>query len=195
MPAHVYVLRSVSSGAFYVGSTCDLPRRLPEDRRHHSPYSRGRGPWEVVYREECADLNSARRRQGGAGWQHNQEKGSEIRPRRALVALRQEAVLARPNRSSVVPVRWGGPEAPRGFWIPALWQAQGKLLAGMTGGSHVAQMTPLPAHPLLTSNASVSGGSAVIPAVGAHGHAPLHRVPRLRLRQYAYKRRAPVKAK
>ena len=63
MPAHVYVLRSVSTGAFYVGSTCDLSRRLAEHRRHHSPSTRGRGPWELVYREECADLSFARRRE------------------------------------------------------------------------------------------------------------------------------------
>jgi putative endonuclease len=63
MPVHVYVLRSVSTGAFYVGSTSDLPRRLAEHQRRHSPYTRGRGPWELVYREEFADLSVARRRE------------------------------------------------------------------------------------------------------------------------------------
>ena len=63
MPAHVYVLRSVSPGAFYVGSTSDLSRRLAEHRRRHSPHTRGRGPWELVYQEEFADLSVARRRE------------------------------------------------------------------------------------------------------------------------------------
>jgi putative endonuclease len=63
MPAHVYVLRSVSTGAFYVGSTSDLCRRLAEHGRGHSPYTRGRGPWELVYREAFADWSVARRRE------------------------------------------------------------------------------------------------------------------------------------
>jgi len=63
MPAHVYILLSVPRGAFYVGSSSDLPRRLADSQRRHSPYTRSRGPWELVYREEFADLSGARRRE------------------------------------------------------------------------------------------------------------------------------------
>jgi putative endonuclease len=63
MLAQVYVLRSVSTGAFYVGSTSDLSRRLAEHQRCHSAYIRGRGPWQLVYQEEFADLRAARRRE------------------------------------------------------------------------------------------------------------------------------------
>jgi len=61
--AFVYVLRSRSSGRFYIGSTTDLQRRLAEHARGHSPYTRDRGPWELVYQEEYAELAQARRRE------------------------------------------------------------------------------------------------------------------------------------
>src|SRR5260370_585133 len=40
----VYVLQSESSGKFYIGSAQDLPSRLAEHNRSHSPYTRNRGP-------------------------------------------------------------------------------------------------------------------------------------------------------
>jgi len=52
--AFVYVLQSRASGRFYIGSTSDLSRRLAEHARRHSPYTRDRGPWELVYQEEYA---------------------------------------------------------------------------------------------------------------------------------------------
>jgi putative endonuclease len=61
--AFVYVLRSRSSGRFYIGSTTDLQRRLAEHARGHSPSTRDRGPWELVYQEEYAELAQARRRE------------------------------------------------------------------------------------------------------------------------------------
>jgi len=61
--AFVYVLRSRASGRFYIGSTTDLKRRLAEHARRNSPYTRDRGPWELVYQEEYAELAQARRRE------------------------------------------------------------------------------------------------------------------------------------
>ena len=61
--AHVYILQSQSSRRFYVGSAVDLPRRLSEHQRHHSPFTRHGGPWELVYHEEFTDLAQARRRE------------------------------------------------------------------------------------------------------------------------------------
>jgi hypothetical protein len=48
MPA-LYVLQSESSGRFYIGSAQDLPSRLAEHNRSHSPYTRNRGPWVLKY--------------------------------------------------------------------------------------------------------------------------------------------------
>ena len=62
MPA-LYILRSARSGKFYVGSALQLPERLAEHQRRHSPYTRHGGPWELAYREDFSTLLEARRRE------------------------------------------------------------------------------------------------------------------------------------
>jgi putative endonuclease len=62
MPA-VYVLQSEASGKFYIGSAEDLPSRLAEHMRGHSPYTRNRGPWVLKYSEAHPSLAEARRRE------------------------------------------------------------------------------------------------------------------------------------
>jgi len=52
----LYILQSESSGRFYVGSTDDLDRRLSEHLRGHTPSTRGRGPWKLVYTEPFGTL-------------------------------------------------------------------------------------------------------------------------------------------
>jgi putative endonuclease len=61
--AWLYILQSQSTGRYYVGSTNDLDRRLSEHNRAHSPATRGRGPWILVYSEAFAALVEARRRE------------------------------------------------------------------------------------------------------------------------------------
>ena len=61
--AHLYILQSLATGRFYVGSTSDLRRRLSEHLRQHSPSTRGRGPWKLIYQEPYASLAEARRRE------------------------------------------------------------------------------------------------------------------------------------
>ncbi len=61
--ATFYILQSSSTGKFYIGSALELARRLSEHERGHSPYTRGRGPWKLVYREDYATLAEARRRE------------------------------------------------------------------------------------------------------------------------------------
>ena len=46
-----------------MGSTDDLERRLSEHLRGHTPSTRGRGPWKLVYKEEFATLLEVRRRE------------------------------------------------------------------------------------------------------------------------------------
>ena len=62
MPA-AYILQSKSTGKFYIGSAEDLPSRLAEHLRGHSPYTRNRGPWVLVYSEQHSLLAEARRRE------------------------------------------------------------------------------------------------------------------------------------
>ncbi len=61
--ASLYILQSLSTGRFYIGSTADLERRLQEHQRGHSPATRGRGPWRLVYEESFSSLIEARRRE------------------------------------------------------------------------------------------------------------------------------------
>jgi putative endonuclease len=59
----LYILRSESSGRFYVGSTDSLDRRLSEHHRGHTPSTRRRGPWKLIYTETFETLLQARRRE------------------------------------------------------------------------------------------------------------------------------------
>jgi putative endonuclease len=61
--ASAYIPQSLWTGRFYVGSTVDLERRLEEHQRGHSPATRGRGPWRLVYQESFPSLLEARRRE------------------------------------------------------------------------------------------------------------------------------------
>jgi putative endonuclease len=58
-----YILKSQSTGKFYIGSALHLGKRLAEHERGHSPYTRDRGPWVLAYSEDYATLLEARRRE------------------------------------------------------------------------------------------------------------------------------------
>ena len=47
----VYILKSEASGEFYVGHTQDVDARLQRHNAGLSRYTRGRGPWALVYQE------------------------------------------------------------------------------------------------------------------------------------------------
>lgn len=59
----LYILRC-GDGSLYTGTTDDVERRL---KAHQSgkgaKYTRGRGPLEVVYREELSDKSAALKRE------------------------------------------------------------------------------------------------------------------------------------
>lgn len=56
---YVYVLRSDKSGRLYTGTTSDLRKRLAEHQNNKSPYTKSRGPYELIYYEACMDTNDA----------------------------------------------------------------------------------------------------------------------------------------
>lgn len=59
----LYILRC-GDGTLYTGTTDDVERRLTAHRSGKgAKYTRGRGPLEVVYREECADRSAALKRE------------------------------------------------------------------------------------------------------------------------------------
>ena len=59
MGYYVYVLKSESSGKSYVGQTQDLEKRLWAHNNGLSSYTKGRGPWKLVYSEEFETRSQA----------------------------------------------------------------------------------------------------------------------------------------
>lgn len=63
MPYYLYILRC-GDGTLYTGIAADVDRRLAVHQSGKgAKYTRGRGPLEVVYQEECADKSAALRRE------------------------------------------------------------------------------------------------------------------------------------
>lgn len=48
---YVYLLKNLKSASIYYGFTSNLERRLEEHNSDQSPYTRGKGDWEIIYYE------------------------------------------------------------------------------------------------------------------------------------------------
>lgn len=60
---HLYILRC-ADGTLYTGITTDVDKRFEAHASGKgAKYTRGRGPLEIVYREECGDHSSALKRE------------------------------------------------------------------------------------------------------------------------------------
>ena len=60
---YLYILRC-GDGTLYTGITTDVEARLAQHRAGKgAKYTRGRGPLEVVYTEECEDHSAALKRE------------------------------------------------------------------------------------------------------------------------------------
>lgn len=60
---YVYVLQSKKDQKWYIGSTGDLRKRFNEHNSGKSTWTRGRGPFDIIYYEACRDENDARSRE------------------------------------------------------------------------------------------------------------------------------------
>jgi len=60
---YTYILKSKKDGNFYTGSTKDLRKRLMQHNNGLSTYTKGRGPFEVIYYEACLEEEKARSRE------------------------------------------------------------------------------------------------------------------------------------
>ncbi|MEK7120362.1 MAG: GIY-YIG nuclease family protein [Patescibacteria group bacterium] len=60
---NTYVLKSISHGNRYVGSTEDLKSRIVEHNKGRCRYTKGRIPWTLIYSEEFSTLSEARKRE------------------------------------------------------------------------------------------------------------------------------------
>ena len=60
---HLYILRC-GDGTLYTGITTDVAKRLEQHQSGKgAKYTRGRGPLELVYSEECGDHSQALKRE------------------------------------------------------------------------------------------------------------------------------------
>jgi len=60
---YVYILRSMKSGMWYAGLTADLRKRFREHQSGQSTYTKGRGPFELIYYEAYRNVSDARSRE------------------------------------------------------------------------------------------------------------------------------------
>ena len=56
----VYVLRN-PAGKLYIGMSDDVARRLEQHNSGRSKWTKGKGPWQIVWLSEMLSLSDARR--------------------------------------------------------------------------------------------------------------------------------------
>jgi len=59
----VYILESLSSGRYYVGSTRDIWRRLGQHNSGKTTSTRNDRPWKLVYFEQFQSMSDAIKRE------------------------------------------------------------------------------------------------------------------------------------
>jgi len=60
---YTYVIKSKKNGNYYTGYTSNLRKRIKEHNERKSKYTKGRGPYTLVYYEACIDEEDARSRE------------------------------------------------------------------------------------------------------------------------------------
>jgi putative endonuclease len=63
MKYFVYIIRSVKSGRFYIGSTANLNDRLAYHNGNKVIATRNKGPWKIMYTEIFRSRSEAVRRE------------------------------------------------------------------------------------------------------------------------------------
>lgn len=60
---YTYVLESRKNKKWYTGVTNNLRKRLWEHNNEKSPYTKGKGPWKLIYYEASLNKEDARSRE------------------------------------------------------------------------------------------------------------------------------------
>lgn len=60
---YTYVLQSIESGKWYIGVTQDLRNRFNEHQTNQGGWTKGKGPFKLVYYESCLNLEDAKARE------------------------------------------------------------------------------------------------------------------------------------
>ena len=63
MNIKVYVLKSKSSGIYYVGMSKDVNHRLKEHNAGKTKFTKGLRPWEIIHTESYEDWETGRKRE------------------------------------------------------------------------------------------------------------------------------------
>jgi len=87
MSVSVYILRSDSTGGFYIGQGKDLLMRLKKHNNGESRSTKGGRPWRLVYSEEFPTRSDAVRREqflkSPKGWKELKEIKEKITSERS----------------------------------------------------------------------------------------------------------------
>ena len=60
---YIYVIQSEKSKTLYTGYTHNLRKRLKEHQTGHGGWTKGRGPFNLIYYEACINEDDARSRE------------------------------------------------------------------------------------------------------------------------------------
>jgi putative endonuclease len=55
----VYIIRSSKTNQYYIGMTSNLEKRIKSHNKNSGRFTKGKGPWELIYKEEFEDKKSA----------------------------------------------------------------------------------------------------------------------------------------
>ena len=58
-----YILQSKKDDKYYIGSTDNLVKRLKRHNKGHSRYTKGRGPFLLIYKEVYRTRSEAKKRE------------------------------------------------------------------------------------------------------------------------------------
>jgi len=60
---YTYILRSLKNGLYYTGFASDLRKRFNQHNNNENVYTKGRGPFELIYYEMCKNMKDATERE------------------------------------------------------------------------------------------------------------------------------------
>lgn len=76
---YVYILYSILAKKFYIGSTSDIEKRIQYHNSGRSKYTKGKGPWVLVYSEPHENRGEAMARERTIkGWKSSKRIVAEF---------------------------------------------------------------------------------------------------------------------
>ena len=58
-----YILQSEKDGSYYIGSTDKIDQRVVQHNKGYSKYTKNKGPFNLVYKEEYDNFEDTRKRE------------------------------------------------------------------------------------------------------------------------------------